>query len=68
MPDYAARLAKVQAAIESLLDGGVSQVSYDGSSVTKLDLATLQKEEQRLQALVNRSLRTGGAFRKAAPR
>lgn len=66
--DYAARLALVSAAISALLTGGMASYAIDGQTVTKLDLDTLVKEEQRLKALVDRQNRVGGAFRRVAPR
>lgn len=66
--DYAARLELVRAAISSLLGGKVQSYTIDGMSVTKLDLAWLTKEEERLVAKVARQSRRSGAFRQAAPR
>ena len=66
--DYATRLTAVQAAIASILSGGAQSVTYDGMSVTKLDLPMLMREESRLVAKVNRATRTGGAFKSASPR
>lgn len=65
--DYAARLTKVQAAIDALLTGGVKSYEIDGQSVTHLDLAALQTMESQLLAKINRQSRRGGAFRQAAP-
>lgn len=65
--DYAARLTLVQAAIAQLLSGKVQSYSLDGMSVTKLDLAWLSKEEERLASKLARQTRRGGAFRQAAP-
>jgi hypothetical protein len=66
--DYQARLDKVQAAITSLLDGGMQQYTIDGQSVTKLDLDWLSREEARLVARISRQNRRTGAFRNAVPR
>lgn len=67
--DYEARLARVQAAIEAILDGKVQSYDLaDGHSVTKLDLDWLSREEARLVSLINRATRRGGAFRRAEPR
>lgn len=66
--DYAARLTLVQTAISSILSGGAQSVTYDGMSVTKLDLDMLMREESRLVAKVNRATRTRGAFKSASPR
>lgn len=67
MIDHAARLAKVSAAIDAILTGGMSAYEIDGQKVTMLDLAWLQSEELRLQAKVNRLAGRGGA-RLAVPR
>lgn len=61
--DFQARLAKVQAAIEAILDRGAQSYNIDGRSFTSLDLKTLQDEERRLVARINRAGRRGGAFR-----
>lgn len=66
--DYQARLTKVQAAIDAILTGGVSEYEIEGLKVTRLDLATLQAEEQRLVARINRQARRGGAFTQVVPR
>lgn len=67
--NYEARLAKVQAAIDALLDGKVQSYELaDGHKVTKLDLEWLSREEERLVARVNRLARRGGAFRRIEPR
>ncbi|MDH2325996.1 hypothetical protein QCN27_03855 [Cereibacter sp. SYSU M97828] len=66
--DYEARLALVQAAIEALLRGGHQSYKIEGQEVTRLDLAWLSKEEERLVAKANRAQRRGGAFRQAVPR
>lgn len=67
--NYEARLTKVQAAIEALLDGKVQSYELaDGHKVTKLDLDWLSREEARLVAKINRAARRGGAFRRIEPR
>lgn len=68
MVDYAARLALVQAAIEALLSGGMQSYRIEGQEVTRLDLKTLQDEERRLVAKINRQTGQGGRFRRAVPR
>ena len=65
--DYQARLTKVQAAIDAILTGGVSEYEIDGLKVTRLDLDSLQAEEQRLVARINRVNRRGGAFTRVVP-
>lgn len=66
--NYEARLTLVQAAIARILTAGAQTVTMDdGTSVTHLDLAALQREEARLVAQINRANRRGGAFRVAAP-
>ncbi|QDC11269.1 hypothetical protein FHY55_19420 [Oceanicola sp. D3] len=65
--DYEARLTKVQAAIDALLTGGHQSYRIDGQEVTKLDLATLQREEERLVGKIKRASRRGGAFRTVRP-
>lgn len=66
--DYTARLALVQGAINALLSGGMASYEIEGQKVTKLDLAKLTAEEQRLVGQINRAARSGGAFRQAVPR
>lgn len=66
--DYSARLAKVQAAIDAILDGKMTDYELDGQRVSYLNLADLQKEEQRLVAKINRQTRRGRAFKTAVPR
>lgn len=66
--DYSARLTKVQAAIDAILSGGHAAYTVDGQSVTKLDLAMLQKEEQRLIGLINRQAGRGGSFKTVVTR
>ena len=65
--DYQARLTKVQAAIDAILTGGVSEYEIDGLKVTRLDLDSLQAEEQRLVARINRVNRRGGALTRVVP-
>lgn len=57
--DYEARLAKVSAAIEAILEGA-QDVSYDGRRVAYADLKVLQDEEKRLEARISRQERGGG--------
>jgi len=67
--DYSARLAKVQAAIDAILTGAASQVTMDdGTSVTRLDLDWLTREEARLVRMVRRQSRPRGSIRVASPR
>lgn len=66
--DYAARLEKVQAAIDAILTGKMENYDLDGQRVTYLDLAMLQKEENRLISRINRLARRGGAFGVMVPR
>lgn len=66
--DYTARRQMISAAIEALLTGGHQSYTVDGDTVTKLDLATLQAEEQRLIALEKRQSRPRGAFGRVVPR
>jgi spore germination protein YaaH len=61
MIDYAARLALVQAAINSLLSGGMQSYEIDGQKVTALDLEKLTREESRLVAKVKRAGGQSGA-------
>lgn len=65
--DYQARLTKIQAAINAILDGGVQSYTLDGRSLTKLDLAWLSREESRLNAKIARASRSRGAFRRVDP-
>jgi len=67
--DYAARLAKVQAAIEAILTGGAQSVTMDdGTAVTRLDLDWLTREEARLVRMVRRQSKPRGSFRVASPK
>lgn len=66
--DYEARLSKVQTAIDAILTGGHSEYEIEGQRVTKLDLESLQAEEQRLIGRINRLARRGGAFTRVVPR
>ncbi len=66
--DYAARLTLVQGAIAAILTGGAASYEIEGQKVTKLDLAWLTQEEERLAAKIARASRTGGGFRQAVPR
>lgn len=69
MPDDpSARLTLVRAAINALLTGRMKSYDLDGQSVTMLDLDTLQAEEQRLERIVARAARRGGAFRRVIVR
>jgi hypothetical protein len=63
MATTASLLAAVEAAIEALLNGGVESYSIGSRSVTKLDLAELFAQREKLQNQVNRE--TGGIVRLA---
>ena len=67
MIDYEARLALVQAAITSLLSGGMQSYEIEGQKVTKIDLQNLTAEESRLIAKLRRQQGNSG-FRAAVPR
>ncbi len=57
---YAQQLDEVQAAIEAI-ESGAQSVTVEGiRSLTRGDLATLYKREERLRGLVLREARGGG--------
>lgn len=64
---WQARLVLVQAAITALLSGGAHSYEIDGMKVTKLNLPELTAEEARLNGLIARASRRGGAFRVGSP-
>lgn len=66
--DHAARLALVQAAIEAILTGQAESYTIEGQTVTKLQLPWLRREEERLQARIDRAAGTRRAFVRGAPR
>lgn len=51
MPDYAAQLVEVNAAISAIL-GGAQSYSIAGRSLSRADLSELLKERRRLEVLV----------------
>lgn len=59
MPDYAAQLVEVNAAITAITTGAQSY-SIAGRSLSRGDLATLLAERRRLEVLVARATRGGG--------
>ena len=60
MASAATLLAQVEAALEALLSGTVSQYSIGNRSVTKLDLLTLMNERRQLLREVQRETGSGG--------
>lgn len=60
MATAARLLALIDAAIEALLTGGVSQYSIGSRTVTKLDLGQLFEERRQLQIAVQRESGSGG--------
>ena len=60
MASAATLLAQVEAALEALLSGTVSQYSIGNRSVTKLDLLTLMNERRQLIREVQRETGSGG--------
>lgn len=59
MPDYAAQLVEVNAAITAIL-GGAQSYSIAGRSLSRADLGQLLAERRRLEALAARAERNGG--------
>ncbi len=57
---YAQQLEEVQAAIEAIESGAQSLTVEGIRSLTRADLATLYKREERLQGLALREARGGG--------
>ena len=53
-------LALIDAAIEALVNGGASQYSIGSRTVTKLDLAALMAERNKLLHQVQRESGSGG--------
>jgi hypothetical protein len=60
MASAASLLALIDAAIEALLNGGASQYSIGSRTVTKLDLAALMAERNKLLQQVQRESGSGG--------
>jgi hypothetical protein len=60
MASAASLLALIDAAIEALLTGGASQYSIGSRTVTKLDLAALMAERNKLLHQVQRESGSGG--------
>jgi hypothetical protein len=60
MASAASLLALIDAAIEALLNGGASQYSIGSRTVTKLDLAALMAERNKLLHQVQRESGSGG--------
>jgi hypothetical protein len=60
MASAASLLALIDAAIEALLDGGAQQYSIGSRTVTKLDLASLMAEREKLLHVVQRESGSGG--------
>lgn len=63
MATYTSLLAKIDTAIESLLDGNHESYSLEGRTVTRLDLETLLARRERIAALAARE--TNGGIRLA---
>ena len=59
MASSASLLAQVEAAIEALLNGGASSYSIGSRSVTKLDLAILMDQRDKLLRQVQRETSGG---------
>lgn len=59
MASSASLLAQVEAAIEALLTGGASSYSIGSRSVTKLDLASLMDQRDKLLRQVQRETSGG---------
>jgi len=59
MASTSERLEKVRAAIDALIDGGVSQYSIGSRSVTKLDLPELMAMEEKLIERLERETGSG---------
>ena len=60
MASAASLLALIDAAIEALLNGRVSQYTIGSRTVTKLDLAALMAERNKLLHQVQRESGSGG--------
>ena len=60
MASAASLLALIDAAIEALLTGGAQQYSIGSRTVTKLDLASLMAEREKLLHAVQRESGSGG--------
>jgi hypothetical protein len=60
MASAASLLALIDAAIEALVNGGASQYSIGSRTVTKLDLASLMEQRNKLLHQVQRESGSGG--------
>jgi hypothetical protein len=60
MASAASLLALIDAAIEALVNGGASQYSIGSRTVTKLDLASLFEQRNKLLHQVQRESGSGG--------
>ena len=60
MATAASLLAKIDEAIEALLNGGASQYSIGSRTVTKLDLDSLFAQRQQLLRQAQREAGSGG--------
>jgi hypothetical protein len=60
MASAASLLALIDAAIEALLTGGAQQYSIGSRTVTKLDLASLMEQRNKLLHQVQRESGSGG--------
>lgn len=64
---YSQQLDDVQAAISAIEGGAQSYTGPSGRQVTKADLATLYKREERLQGMVAKESRGGIRVRGVTP-
>jgi hypothetical protein len=60
MASAATLLALIDEAIEALLNGGASQYSIGSRTVTKLDLASLMEQRNKLLHQIQRESGSGG--------